>query len=379
MSNGAQMHVHVVRGAETVVVTAVAGQLRVPVDQEVAVVQVLVRGKAVAALEEEERRVLVPRTPCRHVARPGAEMRKPERGQIALLHRGVAPEEVLVGVDPHRRTRRGFVEGVHGLVSGVVTVPVDQDAPGVQGLVTVAPEHPAAAVAHGDGPPRAVDDDSRVGLEHARDRAVAEEARGQGVVVHSFTTPRNLAEEQPFVEPVVDVVPLGPAAAVPGQFECRRGARPVVLLQVPKMLPGALALVVGGITRHTDAPVLIAVPAVVEDVAFRPDVGVHRPVHIAVKTAPLLRGPVFVAQVVHNSTPSQVRAKRHVSSADRPVHRLHGHVDGAPPELRVFLDGAHQGHGHQLCPRVSLLLTRDSHNALVRIGAIPGQTLQFGA
>ena len=48
-----QVVIHVVRGAEAVVVTAVAGQFFVPVNQKVPNVQVLVRGKAVATLEKE--------------------------------------------------------------------------------------------------------------------------------------------------------------------------------------------------------------------------------------------------------------------------------------------------------------------------------------
>ena len=47
----AQVVVHVVRGAEAVVVAAVAGQFFVLVDQKVSNVQVLVRRKAVATLE----------------------------------------------------------------------------------------------------------------------------------------------------------------------------------------------------------------------------------------------------------------------------------------------------------------------------------------
>ncbi len=72
MGDGSQVVVDVVRRAEFVVVPAVAGQFLVLVDEEVADVEVLVGGEAVAALEEEVGGVVVPRTAGIDIARPGA-------------------------------------------------------------------------------------------------------------------------------------------------------------------------------------------------------------------------------------------------------------------------------------------------------------------
>jgi hypothetical protein len=85
------MVVDVVAGAEIVVVAAVAGQLGVLVDQEMADVQVLVRREPVAALEEEIGGVLVPGAPGANIAGAGAEVREAEALQVAPGDRGVPP------------------------------------------------------------------------------------------------------------------------------------------------------------------------------------------------------------------------------------------------------------------------------------------------
>ena len=84
MGDGPQVVVDVVRRAEGVVVPAVAGQLLVLVDQEVAHVQMLVGREAVAALEEEVGGVLVPRAAGVDVPGPRAEVREPEAAQVAF-------------------------------------------------------------------------------------------------------------------------------------------------------------------------------------------------------------------------------------------------------------------------------------------------------
>ena len=129
VGNRAQVVIDVVRRAEFVVVSAVAGEFFVFVDQEVADVQMLVRGKTVATLEEEIRRVLVPRTPCVHVAGTGTDMRKAEPTQVRTFDRRVAPEEILVGVVSHAGPRSRLVESVDGLVARVVAEMVDENSP----------------------------------------------------------------------------------------------------------------------------------------------------------------------------------------------------------------------------------------------------------
>ena len=164
-------------------------------------------------------------------------------------------------------------------------------------------------------------------LEHARDGPVPEELRGIGVVVDALTVPSHFAEEQPLVEEVVDVVPLGPAAAGAGQFQGRGRPRvPIVLEHVQKLL-GPRVLVVGGVAGQADPPVLVAVPAVVEDVGLRLDVGLDGLVHVLVALLPLLGGPAVVAEVVDDGTQGQIGPERGVALADRPIDVLHGPLD----------------------------------------------------
>ena len=146
----AEMVIDVVRRAKVVVVSAVSGQLLALVNEKMAHVEVLVRGEAIAALEEEVGGVFVPRAAHVDVARPAAEVREFEVGQIALLDRGIAPEEVHRGVDADTGPGRGLVECVYDLVSGIIAVMVHQDSPGEQSLVAVAAEGPAASIAHRD-------------------------------------------------------------------------------------------------------------------------------------------------------------------------------------------------------------------------------------
>jgi hypothetical protein len=89
-----QMVVHVVQCPESVIMAAVAGQFGLPVDHKVAHVQVLVRREPVAALEEETRRVFVPRTAGKDVAGTGADMSQPERFQVRWGDGRVAPQEI---------------------------------------------------------------------------------------------------------------------------------------------------------------------------------------------------------------------------------------------------------------------------------------------
>ena len=87
------------------------------------------------------------------------------------------------------------------------------------------PKSRSAAVAYGDRTPRPVlRIDSRVHLEHAGNGAVLEELRGHGIVIDALAPPGHLAKEEPFVEPIVNVVTLGEPSAVAGQFQRRRRA-----------------------------------------------------------------------------------------------------------------------------------------------------------
>ena len=98
--------------------------------------------------------------------------------------------------------------------------------PGATNIVT------AAAVAHGSGPARVLVADARVHLERRGEGAVAVELRSQGKVVQPAAAAGHLAEEQPLVGPVVDVVPFGPPATGAGQFQCRPGS-----VRMPLNLP----------------------------------------------------------------------------------------------------------------------------------------------
>ena len=258
------------------------------------------------------------------------ERRKPLKS--ASLYRRVAPEEILVGVVSHAGSGRRFVESVDGLVARVVAEMIDEDSPGRERFVAVAAEDAAAAVSHGDRPPRVVDADSRIRLEHARHGAISKERGRHGIVVDPFAPPGDFAEEEPFVEPVVDVIAFAPAAAVAGQFQRRGGPRAKLRFQRSENRLRPRVFIVGGVTGQADAPVLVAVPAVVEHVRLRADIGVDRLVHVLVKPFPLLRRPVLVTQVVDDRTAGQVVGERDVAFPDRTVHCLQGHVNRLPSE-----------------------------------------------
>ena len=251
-------------------------------------------------------------------------MGQPKAAQIALWDCGIPPEEVLVRVHADARPGRRFIEGVDYLVFGIVAEVVHENPPGGEGLVSIPAEAASAAVAHGNRSARSVLADSGIRLEHAGHRPLPKERRCVRVVIDAFTPPRHLAEEEPLIEEVVDVVALGPAAAGACQFH-RRG-RPVspVLLQTAEGLRCPGVLVVARIAGQPDPPVLVSIPAVVEDMGLGSYVGLNRLVHILVKPFALPGGPVVVAEVVHEATEGQVGRERNVSDSNRPVDVFHG-------------------------------------------------------
>jgi len=138
--------VHVVPGAEVVVVAAVARQLGLLVDDEMPDVEVLVGGEAVSAVEEKVGGVLRPGAPRIDEAGAGAQVGEPEALEGALLRGGVVPEEVLVRAGAAADTGGGLVEGLDDRAGGVVAVEAGQDPPRAERLIAVAAVAPPRRV-----------------------------------------------------------------------------------------------------------------------------------------------------------------------------------------------------------------------------------------
>jgi len=169
---------------------------------------------------------------------------------------------------------------------------------------------------------------------------------------------------------------FGPAAPGARQVQGRGRTRAVLLLQRLENGAAALVLVVRGVTRQADAPVLVAVPAVVKDVRLRLHVGINRPVDVFMERLPLGGGPVLVAQIVYDGAASQVVGEGRVSLLDGTLDVLHGFVDRLPAKLRIGLDGAYERHGDHLAVIVRVLFPRDPHDPEIRPGTLSGQLLQ---
>ena len=379
VGGSSQVIVHVVSGAEGVVVPAVADQLVVLVYDEMACVEMLVGRKTVGGLKEKIGRILIPGAAGIDVARAGAEVRKLEIRQIALFDGGVAPEEVLVRIGTDARTRRGLVERVDGLVSGIAAEIVDKYSSCGEDLVAVAAEYPASAIAHRHGPARAVNADAGVCLEHACDSAILKKAWGVGIVVFAFAEPGGLAEKEPFVEKVIDIVALGPSAPFACELESGRGSCLPVLFKGLQDFNCARVLVIGCVAGQADSPVLLAVPAVVKDVRFAANVGIDSLVHVIVKFTALLGGPVWITKVINDRAASQVVGKGDVPFPNRPVDIIHRHLHAGLAQLFILLYCANQGYREHFFMVVGLRLARDLNNAFVRLAALGGQLLQTRA
>src|SRR5688500_1036157 len=135
---------------------AVAGEFRAAINEEVAVIVMLVGGEAIARLEEKVSAVGVPGTPGVNVAGTGRKMRERQGFQIAYSAGGVATEKIIVGVVAGSDARSLVVEGVNHLVERIVAVMTDEDAAGGELFVAIATEGASAAIAHGDRTARVV-------------------------------------------------------------------------------------------------------------------------------------------------------------------------------------------------------------------------------
>jgi len=231
-------------------------------------------------------------------------------------------------------------------------------------------------VAHRHRPARVVDHARRVLLEHAGYGAVPVELRCRLVEVAPLAVAGDLAEEEPLVVPVVDVVAFGPAAACSGQAQSGRGALGVVLVEPGEVLPGAGVVVVARVGGDADAPVLVAVPAVVEDAALGALVGVDGPVDVGVVLRALGIGPVLVAQIVDDAHLRQVVAEGDVAPADGAVDDPHRHADRLLAEPGVALDGRDQSERDDLRVAVGPLVARGVDGAAVGPGALARYLLQ---
>jgi hypothetical protein len=198
---------------------------------------------------------------------------------------------------------------------------IDEDSPSREHFVAVAAEDAATAISHGNWPPCVVDVDPRISLKHARHSAVPKELGHYGVIVNAFAPPGDLAEKEPLVEPVVDVITFAPTSAIASQFQRRGSPREELRFQGSQDLFCSRILKVTGVARQSDTPVLVTVPAVVEHVGLGADIGVDSLVHVLVKPRALPRRPVFMAQVVDDCASSQVVSKRYVPFLDGTVHR----------------------------------------------------------
>ena len=93
---------------------------------------------------------------------------------------------------------------------------VYENPPGGQYLVAVAAENAPAAVTHRDRPTRVVYSNAGVRFEHAGDGAVLEKLWSHCIIVDTFASASDLAEEEPFIQPVVYVITFSPATTVAG-------------------------------------------------------------------------------------------------------------------------------------------------------------------
>ena len=229
-------------------------------------------------------------------------------------------------------------------MSRIVAVSADQNPPCRQDLVTVAAEAASAAVAHWYRPSRAVGAYARIRFEHARHGPVLEEHRRLGVVVEALASPGYLAEEQPFVEPVVDIISLGPAAAVARQLQCRGRTRAPVGLEAFQDGQSPFVFIICCVACQADAPVLVAVPAVVKYVGLAANVRINGGVDVPVKLRPLAGRPVLITQIVNDRTSRQIVREGNVTGPDRPFDIFHRHLHGGFSERAVILDCTDQRH-----------------------------------
>ena len=269
------------------------------------------------------------------------------------------------------------LKAVDRLVVRIVPEVVNQDAAGRERLIAVAAKGPAAAVAHGHRPAGAVVVKPGIAFKHGGQGALAVKLRRQGVVIHALAAPGHFAEDQPLVEPVMDVVALPPAAARPGQLQRGGGAITVFPLQVPQQGRRPLAVVVASVGGHADAPVLVAVPAVVKDVRLGLHIGVHRLVQIGMEFAPVGLRPGVVTQVIGEAAESEIVGEGHVARPDGAVHVFHRQLLHGLGQDLVALDGCHQRRRHDPGIVVGFRITGDASHPLIFRRPLSGQGAQF--
>src|SRR5687767_5482213 len=317
---------------------AVAGEFRASINQEVAIIEMLMGGEAIAGLEEKVSGIGVPRAACVDVAGAGREMGKRQQFQFAFFDGDVAPEKILVGVVARGDAWSLFVEGVDSLVERIIAIAANEDSSRGQLFVAIATEGSSAAVAHGNSTTRIVFAQARIRFESGGERAILVKGGSIIVVVDATATAGDFAEEEPLVRPIVDVIAFGPTATSARKFERRRGAGAVIVVERPENFWRARILVVGGVSGDADAPVFVGIPSVVKDMSFGIDVRIHCFVEVLVKFRAIGFRPCVVTEVVNQTGKSEIRTESDMAFADRTVDQFHGELMRGRGELGLVID-----------------------------------------